>query len=390
MTLEDFRKLDINQYFCSARLGIAGSFIFNFIYLIEVNLKLFLNGPVKYFRKWANWVDYILVVGCFISLCIEIGLVQNDAGNSNFRYIAMIRPLKLLRLLRLKKNYFFLIRILIVLSARMASVFILLMIVFYSFSIIGMEVFTGRNNTVYPGCCKNAEFGVGEYYENNGSRPDDAHLYWLNNFTTLYSSYVTLYEEMVVNNWFIQMEGFVSTTSEAARLYFILFWMISTLVVNIAIVYIVDAFESGILALKASKKNEEIPSGELKRVTKILLKSSEVRILSNVIHLKAVYELGKGFSINRWIRKHYDIPARTIELYGGEFRGKRIMTNDDLRTIIYEGEIEEWKKKFDEERALLVLKQKGGNIAIHKETPREHAKRIILTVAKQLFYYLLG
>ena len=31
--------------------------------------------------------------------------------------------------------------------------------------------------------------------------------------------------------------------------------------VNIAIVYIVDAFESGILALKASKKNKEIPLG---------------------------------------------------------------------------------------------------------------------------------
>ena len=95
---------------------------------------------------------------------------------------------------------------------------------------------------------------------------------------------------------------------------------------------------------------------ELKRVAKILLTSSEIRILSNVIHLKTVYEVGKGFSINRWIRKHYDIPVRTIEvkliiydglyhffvhqLYGGEFRGKRMMTNDDLRTIIYEGEIE--------------------------------------------------
>lgn len=28
------------------------------------------------------------------------------------------------------------------------------------------------------------------------------------------------------------------------------------------------------------------------------------------------------------------------QLYGGEFRGKRMMTDDDLRTIIYEGEIE--------------------------------------------------
>ena len=95
---------------------------------------------------------------------------------------------------------------------------------------------------------------------------------------------------------------------------------------------------------------------ELKRVTKILLTESEFGILSKFIHLKTVHEVGKVFSINRWIRKHYDIPVRTIEvkliiydglyhffahqLYGGEFRGKRMMTDDDLKTIIYEGEIE--------------------------------------------------
>ncbi|XP_019850067.1 PREDICTED: two pore calcium channel protein 1-like [Amphimedon queenslandica] len=375
------------DYFCSARLGIAGSFIFNSIYLVEVNLKLFLNGPVKYFRKWANWVDYILVVGSFIFLCIEIGLIQNDADSPSFRYIAIIRPLKLLRLLRLKKNYFFLIRILIVLASRMTSVLILLMIVIYFFSIIGMEVFTG-NNAVRAGCCANAEFNVGVYYDN--STLYDPGLYYLNNFNTLGRSFVTLYEEMVVNNWFIQMEGFVSTTGKAARLYFILFWMVTTLVVNIAIVYIVDAFVN---ALKASKMNEEISSGELKRVIKISLTRSEIRTLSNVIHLKAIYEVRKRFSIYRWIRKHYDIPARTIELYGGEFRGKRMMTDDDLRTIIYKGDIEEWKEKFDEERAMLVSKQKGDSIAIHKETPREHAKRMILMLAekmKQLFFYLLG
>ena len=36
---------------------------------------------------------------------------------------------------------------------------------------------------------------------------------------------VTLYELMVVNNWHVIMEGFVSTTSWAARVYFILFWI---------------------------------------------------------------------------------------------------------------------------------------------------------------------
>ena len=33
---------------------------------------------------------------------------------------------------------------------------------------------------------------------------------------------VTLYEQMVVNNWYVIMEGFVTTTNWAARIYFIL------------------------------------------------------------------------------------------------------------------------------------------------------------------------
>ena len=36
---------------------------------------------------------------------------------------------------------------------------------------------------------------------------------------------VTVYELMVINNWHVIMEGFVSTTSWAARIYFILFWV---------------------------------------------------------------------------------------------------------------------------------------------------------------------
>ena len=29
--------------------------LFLTVYLVEVHLKLFVNGPAKYFRKWANW-----------------------------------------------------------------------------------------------------------------------------------------------------------------------------------------------------------------------------------------------------------------------------------------------------------------------------------------------
>ena len=79
-------------------------------------MRLFLNGPILYFRKWVNWYittchklmiiiiilrfDFVIVVGSFICICIEIGLINTHLDTtSSFRYIAMIRPLKLLRLI---------------------------------------------------------------------------------------------------------------------------------------------------------------------------------------------------------------------------------------------------------------------------------------------------
>ena len=94
----------------------------------------------------------------------------------------------------------------------------------------------------------NASFGVGRYFSAKNSSMASPDVFWLNNFQTLYSTFgsynnllyskwfinewvfilcyiVTLYELMVVNNWHVIMEGFVSTTSWAARIYFILFWV---------------------------------------------------------------------------------------------------------------------------------------------------------------------
>jgi len=38
-------------------------------------------------------------------------------------------------------------------------------------------------------------------------------------------SFVTLFELMVVNNWFVIMDGFVAVTNDWARLYFMLFYI---------------------------------------------------------------------------------------------------------------------------------------------------------------------
>lgn len=66
------------------------------------------------------------------------------------------------------------------------------------------------------GCC-------GPMYSGETS----SQLYYLNNFDNIFRSYVTLFELMVVNNWFIIMDGIVSVTSGWSRVYFMLFYIIA-------------------------------------------------------------------------------------------------------------------------------------------------------------------
>ena len=44
------------------------------------------------------------------------------------------------------------------------------------------------------------------------------------------------------------------------------------------------------------------------------LTSMEINQLKEVIHKNVLQTARRGFTINRWIRKHYDIPVRTIEV----------------------------------------------------------------------------
>lgn len=63
--------------------------------------------------------------------------------------------------------------------------------------------------------------GCGDYYSNSTT----TNRYYLNNFDNIFSSFVTLFVLMVVNNWFVIMNGFVAVTNEWARVYFMLFYI---------------------------------------------------------------------------------------------------------------------------------------------------------------------
>lgn len=83
-----------------------------------------------------------------------------------------------------------------------------------------------------------------------------AGIYQLNNFDNVLRSYVTLFEQMIVNNWFVAMNGHVYMTNEWARVYFMLFFLFAVNVVtNIIIAFIIDSFMGVFPLLKRRGKD---------------------------------------------------------------------------------------------------------------------------------------
>merc|ERR1719223_2519042 len=90
----------------------------------------------------------------------------------------------------------------------------------------------------YPEPCP-----LGSYYY---SRDDPASLHFqMLSFDNILLSYNTLFILMVVNNWFVIMNGHVEVVGWSARIYFFVYFLIMVIIVsNIVIAFILDTFQA--------------------------------------------------------------------------------------------------------------------------------------------------
>lgn len=67
--------------------------------------------------------------------------------------------------------------------------------------------------------------------------------YWNNNFNNLWTALITLFEQMVVNNWPIVMMAYAYATSRWAMIYFYIWYFVMVIVVlNIVTAFLLDDF----------------------------------------------------------------------------------------------------------------------------------------------------
>uniref|UniRef100_A0A8C1ZAZ2 Two pore segment channel 1 n=1 Tax=Cyprinus carpio TaxID=7962 RepID=A0A8C1ZAZ2_CYPCA len=274
--------------------------IFLTIYGIEVLLKITGLGPLTYFSSGWNLFDFSVTVFAFL------GLIALAFDMEPFYFIVVLRPLQLLRLFKIKQRYRNVLDTMFELFPRMASLGLTLIIFYYSFAIVGMEFFA---DVVYPNCC-NTSTVAQSYRQINvtiGNRTMlEEGYYYLNNFNNILSSFVTLFELTVVNNWYITMEGVTSQTTHWSRLYFMTFYIVTMVVMTIIVAFILDAF---VFRMNYSRKNRE-PMTEISNTEDVCVS------LQDMCHSSLV------------------------------FLGRRSRTKCDLSMKMYEEEIQEWYEEY--------------------------------------------
>ncbi|VDI55921.1 two pore calcium channel protein 1 [Mytilus galloprovincialis] len=233
----------------------VASTVYVCIYIVEAILKILGKGPAVYFTSGWDLFDFV-VTGTSV-----IGLL-GEFFDDSFYFIIVLRPFKLLRLFKVKERYRDVLGTLFVLFTRLISLAIVIILVYYFFAIIGMEMFLHTN---LRNCCKNTS--VEAYYKYSNDSTNQMY-YYLNNFDNILESGVTLFELTVVNNWFIIMEGYAHHIGEWSRVYFMLFYIVMMVVMNIVVAFILEQF---LFRMQYNRKMEVKDIEDLKMSSKSVL-----------------------------------------------------------------------------------------------------------------------
>ncbi|OAD53411.1 Two pore calcium channel protein 1 [Eufriesea mexicana] len=255
----------------------------------------------------ASW-DTFLFGGIFVAeaLIKVLGLAT---------FFVLFRPLRLLRLFKMKKRYRDVFGTLVILTPLMSSTAVVMLVLYYFFAIIGMELFAGYN---MRNCCKNTT--VEDFYKYSANESTALGYYYLNTFDNLIASGMTLFELTVVNNWFILMNAYAFTVGMYTRIYFMIFYLVTMIVLTIVVSSFLEAFRFRIHYKKSTSKRDE----EKMLHEEVELKWDELQYIV------------EDFQLLEKLRPSLIVGGTTV------FIGSRPRTREVLQRKMYTNEITEW------------------------------------------------
>ncbi|XP_050668395.1 two pore channel protein 1-like isoform X2 [Leptidea sinapis] len=294
----------------SAKLLCASwdTWLFLSLFLLEAGIRIMASGLAVYLESGWNVFDLSVTVlalmGAFM-LTLAPGLFT----------VVIFRPLRLMRLYKLKKRYRDVFGTLVLLSPLMSSAGCVMLVMYYFFAIVGMELFASYN---LRNCCVNTT--VEDFYRFSENSSSPLGYYYLNNFENILTSGVTLFELTVVNNWFILMNAYATVAGQFSRIYFMVFYLFTMVVLTIVVASVLEAFRFRIQYKRSTTKRDE------------------EKLLHEEVHTswEEAQRLGAAGELADQLRAHLPPGVQVT------FLGTRPRTKEVLQRRMYQSEIQKW------------------------------------------------
>ncbi|KAK9689885.1 hypothetical protein RND81_09G088100 [Saponaria officinalis] len=209
-------------------------FVFGWIYVVEMGLKIYSYGFLNYWRDGQNRFDFVItcviVIGETATFASPTG--QTFLSNGEWiRYLILARVLRLIRLLMRVKQYRAFVATFLTLLPSLMPYLGTIFCVMCVYSSLGVQLFGGivnAGNSLVEGT---------DLAEND---------YLLFNFNDYPNAMVTTFNLLVMGNWQAWMQSYRDLTRTSWSLvYFVSFYLITVmLILNLIIAFVLEAFFS--------------------------------------------------------------------------------------------------------------------------------------------------
>ena len=212
--------------------------------LILINIShdianLIVYGPVELFEKGVFRFIWIIILLFSIVFIISVSLKSKNfpilsSQQGILAYILavfLVNNLRLMKFLTEIENFRLIYETAHHISGPILSKFLFIYLVYYMYAQLGQIFFVG---SVTQAVLERQSPGTPDFY-------------YLMNFNDYGSSIITLFHQMIVNNWFVTVNMFVDILGYPVgiRCYFVTFWLTTVLVqLNIVISIILEIYGS--------------------------------------------------------------------------------------------------------------------------------------------------
>ncbi|GAB4859586.1 mitochondrial thiamine pyrophosphate transporter [Ancistrocladus abbreviatus] len=261
-------------------------FVFGWIYVLEMALKVYAYGFVNYWRDGQNRFDFIITLVIVIGETVTLASPSGSTFLSNgewIRYLILARVLRLIRLLMRVKSYRAFIATFLTLIPSLMPYLGTIFCVMCIYCSLGVQIFGGIVSAGNP-------YLEGTDLAENG--------YLLFNFNDYPNGMVTLFNLLVMGNWQAWMQSYEDLTRTSWTLaYFISFYLITVLLIlNLIVAFVLEAFFAE-LELEESEESRAQGEGGRERRQYVSTRSRSQRV-DILLHHMLSSQLNKSQASN--------------------------------------------------------------------------------------------